>query len=99
MNEFKEDTLILKGRLVEVPFVNKGGRKFNFSELFFKTAEEQYFIKLRDGKVLRKDLEKYLDKNIQLKVILREGTWDTSAGDPPAQSRIGKYLVVLEIIK
>jgi hypothetical protein len=100
MNELDNDTLILKGKIIKNTFKNKANREYkNITELYIKTEKETYFIKFRDGKVLRKDLEKYVDKDVQLKVILREGTWDTSAGDPPAQSRIGKYLVVLEIIK
>jgi hypothetical protein len=99
MNELTNDTLILKGKIIKNTFKNKANREYkNITELYLKTEKETYFIKFRDGKVLRKDLEKYVNKDVQLKVILREGTWDTSAGDPEAQSRIGKYLVVLEII-
>lgn len=91
--EIKEFT----GKLIEVPFVNKAGRVIpNMGDLFLKIGEEEYFIKFMEGKVLRVDLEKYLNQSIKVKGYLSSGLWDTD--NPEMQSRFGDYMVVLEIL-
>ncbi|MFL5730268.1 MAG: hypothetical protein ACJ75J_12350 [Cytophagaceae bacterium] len=99
MKESSEDTL-LKGQIVKKAFINKANREIKgVSDLFFETGKKNYFIKLSGGNVSRKDLEKFLNKQVQLKVMLLNGTWDTSPEHPEVQSRIGEYIIVLEIIK
>lgn len=91
--EIKEFT----GEIIEEPFVNKAGRVIpNVGDLFFKTEGKKHFIKLMEGKVLRVDLEKYLNQTIKVKAYLTDGLWDTD--NPEMQSRIGVYMVVLEML-
>jgi len=84
----------MKGRIVEVPVINKVGREIEgMASLFLQLGEdERYFIKLSSGKVLRDDLEKYLDQPIKVMAYKTYGQWDSD--DPKVQSRVGNYVVI-----
>lgn len=93
----ENEVKILEGTVIEVPFVNKAGRTIIGAEsLFFKTTVERYFIKFSAGKVLRVDLEKSIGQTIKVKSYTTFGLWDTD--DPNVQSRVGDYIVILEIL-
>lgn len=85
------------GRIVEVPFINKGGRRIEgASSLFLETEEGKYFIRGYEGDVFIKDIEKYINKPIKVKAYKTFGLWDTD--DPNVQSRVGNYVVIFEIL-
>lgn len=88
---------IITGKIVEVPFINKGGHLIEGAEsLFFEVKEQRYFIKIQAGKITREALKKLLGQRVKIEGETAYGTWDSD--DPKAQSRIGKYVVVFEIL-
>ena len=91
--EFK----IMKGKIVIVDFVNKGGQKIPGAfDYFFKINGEKLFIKITEGKVSRDEIAKYLNKEVEIKGFKSGGLWDTD--DPNVQSRVGDYVVILEFL-
>ncbi len=97
INHKKEkEVFVEKGKIVKKYFVNKRGDiDKSIYDLFFDTKTAEYFIKLDECSVNKKELEKYLDKNVKIKAIKKEGLWDTD--DPNVQSRIGTYLAIEHI--
>lgn len=95
------DTLVLKGRIVKEDMENKKGQKLEgVQDLYFSTGTNSYFIKLAGGNFLRTDLEKYGNKEITIKAIKKFGNVDIDSDDPSyAQTRVGEYIVILEIIE
>ncbi len=88
---------VFSGQLVEVPFINKGGRLIEgVSSLFLQTETDKYFIKLYEGDVLLTDLKKQLNKPLKVKGYKRFGLWDSD--DPNVQSRVGNYVAIFEIL-
>ncbi|MCB0409599.1 MAG: hypothetical protein KDD29_05230, partial [Flavobacteriales bacterium] len=51
-------------QLVEKEFINKGGKITEYKELYLRCSIQDYFIKICEGKVTLKELEKYIDKGI-----------------------------------
>ena len=97
----KDTFKIYNGKIIKINFVDKAGREhkdaFNY---FFKTEKRQYFIKVSEGNVSKKELEKVYvnNKNIKVKaVLILFGLWDTN--DPNVESRVGDYLVFKEIVE
>ncbi len=93
-----DNSQIYTGKIIKVNFVDKGGREhkdsFNF---FLETEDKQYFIKIAEGDVSRKDIAKYFNKEIKLRaVLILYGLWDTK--DPKVESRVGEYLIIKEIL-
>ncbi len=87
-------------QVVEKPFVNKIGEPSEVKELYLRCSVADYYIKFCESTVSRKDLEPYLNKGIQVKMEIREGSWDICPEDSEfAQSRIGQYVVIKEIRK
>lgn len=88
-------------QLVEKTFFNKVGvENPEMKELYLRCSIQDYYIKLCESKVSKSDLLKYLNKGISVKMEIREGNWDICPNDyPNAQSRIGNYVVITEIIK
>ena len=73
----------------------------NVNDYYFKTGEKEYFIKYRESIITKDTLDKYIDNNIKITYIIKNGNWD-SAGldlDNPTQSRIGQYIVVIMLKK
>jgi hypothetical protein len=95
------DTLILKGRIVKENMENKKGQKLEgVEDLYFSTGTNSYFIKLTSGKFSPTDLEKYGTKEITIRAIKKFGNIDIESEDPSyAQTRVGEYIVILEIIE
>jgi hypothetical protein len=90
------------GTLIEITFVNKGGKVMeDIKELYFKINEDEiYFIKFSytEGSITAADLRPHLNKTITIQGEIKDGLWDVQDDNPmEAQSRIGKYLVVLSI--
>ncbi|MBN1632856.1 MAG: hypothetical protein JW917_01665 [Ignavibacteria bacterium] len=91
------DIAIFTGKLIKEQFVNKGGRTVEeVFDYFFEIEETPYFIRFKNGEVSLKEIEECTDNNVRLKVFLRWGLWDSD--DETHQSRIGRYVNVLEIV-
>lgn len=89
---------IIKGKVLEVPFVNKGGRLIEGVEsLFLEVGTQQYFIKIQAGKVSRPALKKLVGQEIKLEGKIANGLWDSN--DPTVQSRVGEYVVIFKILE
>jgi hypothetical protein len=94
----KDSTKIYEGKIVKVQFRDKGGRiREGMYSLYFETDSVRLFIKFQEGKVRRKEIEKYTDRKIIVKGYKTFGLWDTD--DPNVQSRVGDYIVIHEILK
>ncbi|MEM9542024.1 MAG: hypothetical protein AAGA60_21325 [Cyanobacteria bacterium P01_E01_bin.42] len=108
-NEIPENSaVIIRGAIVEREFVDKAGRPRGFSELYFRIAGDNYFIKFCESNVSRDELERHLDRlatsnlagdnEIALEVEIREGLWICYSGGPIPQSRIGRYVIIHRIV-
>ncbi|NOQ75526.1 MAG: hypothetical protein GQ574_26185 [Crocinitomix sp.] len=89
---------IISGHIVEKDFVKKNGQSSGLTELYFRASVQDYFIKFCESKITKKDLEPFIDKIVTVHAEIRDGNWDICEDDPQEmQSRIGAYLVVLEL--
>ena len=100
-NPFNEDTLTLKGRVVKADMeTQKGTKSEGVQDYYFSTGSNSYFIKTAVGKFSKQDLDKIGDKEIIIKCTKKFGTVDIGPDDPSyAATRVGEYIVILEIIK
>lgn len=96
-----QDTLILKGTIIKESMENKKGQKLEgVYDLLFKTVDATHFIKISGGKYLRKDLEAFIGKEITIKALKKFGNLDIDNDDPSyAQTRMGDYILILDIIQ
>ncbi|MBI2279267.1 MAG: hypothetical protein HYU68_01035 [Bacteroidetes bacterium] len=86
--------------LVEKEFVNKGGYATDYKELYLQCSVQDYFIKICESNVTLEELKSYINSSIKIKMEIKDGRWDICSGDPAyAQSRIGTYVVIKEIVK
>lgn len=91
------DIAILTGKLIKKQFVNKAGRLINgVYDYFFEIEETPYFIRFCDNCVSLEEIEKYINNEVKLHIVFKWGLWD--ADDENYQSRIGRYINILEII-
>ena len=97
----KQDTLITTGIIHERPFVDKMDQDhYDVMDYWFKTDKEDYFIKLSESEINLGSLNKYIDKTVKLKYIIKDGGWDYSGAEfEMYQSRVGKYIVVFKLIE
>lgn len=93
----QEDTMMVGCLVVEKEFIKKNNEPGGYKELYLRCSVDDYFIKLCESKVTRKELEAYIDQGISARIVLRDGEWDICEGDPVMQSRIGTYAAILEI--
>ncbi len=97
-NSFGQKTEIMKGKIIKINFINKGGREIPGAfDYFFETDNEKYFIKISEGNVKRDKIAKYYEKNIEIEGYKSNGLWDTD--DPKVQSRVGDFIVINKILK
>ena len=97
-SENTEEVLELSGQIKKVQFRNKAGRLIEgVYDVYFVHQDEELFIKFFEGNVLRTDIDEYLGKNLTVKASIKEGLLDTN--DENIQSRIGKYIVLYEIVE
>lgn len=92
------DFLVSRGSIVRKEMTNKINAPVQgTSDLFFKTGDREYFIKLSESKVKATELQAYIDKPVTLGYRVVSGNWDSGGGDlqNPVQSRVGNYIVVL----
>lgn len=92
-----DSTEVLKGKIIKVNFVDKGGFVHDdIFSYFFKNETGQIFIKIQEGNVSGETIESHFNKEIKVRAIKKNGLWDTD--DPNVQSRVGEYIVFLEIL-
>jgi hypothetical protein len=91
---FKSYTL--KGVFLKEPFENKGGKIIDgLYDYFFKVQGIKYFIKLGTNAVKKEEIDNILNKEVKASFSIKEGLWD--ADDNTHQSRIGKYISIINI--
>lgn len=86
--------------LIEKAFVNKGGKITDYKELYLQCSIQDYFIKICESNVTLEELKPFINSGIKIKMEIKEGMWDHCSNDPAyAQSRMGTYVVIKEIVK
>lgn len=96
---------IVTAELVKKKFQNKVGSETGQEEWYMRMSVQDYYIKFCESDITSKQLEEALDqqdsliKSLTLKVDFREGEWDICDINSRAQSRIGRYVVVKEILE
>jgi hypothetical protein len=86
--------------LIEKVFINKGGKITDYKELYLQCSIQDYFIKICESNVTLEDLKPYINSGINIKMEIKDGMWDHCSDDPAyAQSRMGTYVVIKEIVK
>ena len=87
----------VEAKVIYVPFVNKAGKEIDGAGDFFLVYEgQEWFIKFSAGNVMREDVEKLVDQTARFSLAEQEGLWDTD--NPEVQSRVGKFVVLFEIL-
>ena len=102
LNNFNEDTLSLKGKIVKADMkTQKGTKSEGVQDYYFSSGGNSYFIKTASGEFSKQDLDKIgIKKTITVKCIKRNGTWDIGPDDPSyAATRTGEYILILEVLK
>ena len=85
-------------QLIEKEFINKGGKATGIKELYLRCSVQDYFIKLCESNVSKKELTPYLDKGISVEVEIKDGLWDHCSDNiAEVQSRMGDYIVIKSI--
>jgi len=91
------DTVTLEGKFLKEQFFNKAGREIpGVFDWFFETIGNKYFVKIRAEDVTTEKLEIYKNELLHVRGLIFEGLWDTD--NPDVQSRVGKYIVILQLI-
>lgn len=97
----KEDQQILKGKITRKQFINKGNRKVKgVYDYYFEWGNHRRFIKTVKGAggMTKDELTPFLNKKVEVVILLTEGSWDTDPTlDFPVQSRGGEYVIVYEV--
>ena len=103
-----DSTQIIRGLIVEKPFVNKVGKASDFKEMYFRLSVQDYFIKFCESKITKAQLQAHLDslpeagplgdKAVTLEIEIKNGEWDICDEEYPVQSRVGDYIVVYRIV-
>lgn len=98
MKNNKGDKLeLLRGKLIAIPFVNKGGKRIEGAEsLFLEINQERFFVKFTAESVTKEALTPHLNAFVQVQGNRDYGQWDSD--DPTVQSRIGAYVVIFEVL-
>ena len=87
-------------QLVEKEYVNRMGKSSGLKELYLRCSIQDYFIKICESDVIKDALIPYLNKGIKVKVTILDGDWDICPNEEhELQSRVGKYVIIHEIIK
>lgn len=94
------DTLTLKGKIVLESMENKKGQKLEgLRDFYFSSTTDSYFVKIAGSKYSRKELEAFENKEVTIRCIKKSGNIDIDSEDPSyAQTRVGEYILILEII-
>ena len=96
LGQDQEPTEIVKGKIIQKKSFNKAGRELpGDGDFFLKYKGEELFVKITEGKVTTEELHQNLNTKRKFEVRFSQGLWDTD--DPNVQSRIGKYVVIMEV--
>jgi hypothetical protein len=88
---------IVEAKLIQLKMRNKAGKELpGAGDFYLILNEDEVFIKLMESKVTNNQLTPLINKKSTFRIIHRDGLWDTD--DPMVQSRIGPYVVILEIV-
>lgn len=92
------DPIEVEAKVIYRPFVNKAGKTIEGSgDYFLEYGGEEWFIKFSAGSVLRDDVAPLLNQTALFRLTESDGLWDTD--DPRQQSRVGKYVILHEIVQ
>ena len=92
-----EKEIIVKATVLQIQGTNKAGRPLPGSgDFYLLYKNEEHFIKFSESKIKPEQLNRYIGKKCEFRIIERNGLWDTD--NPEVQSRIGDYVSVLEIL-
>ncbi|NQY05934.1 MAG: hypothetical protein HRT68_06950 [Flavobacteriaceae bacterium] len=80
--------------IVEKPFVNKAGKVTKHKDLYLRCSIQDYFIKVCESFLSRKELQNYLDKGVSAQIEFRTGEWDHCNEPGQVQSRVGDYVII-----
>ena len=100
-----EKSYLITAPIVKKQFVNKAGRTTDHFEYYIQQSMQDYFIKFCESNVSEDELKECLNsiqgdiKTVRLSVEIRTGVWDICDDGLEAQSRIGDYMVILEILE
>ena len=87
-------------QVIEKPFIIKNGVESDKMEYYLRCSVDDYFIKFCESNVTREEIAEYVGKGIMVDVEILEGSWDICSDDYEyAQSRIGYYAVIHQILK
>jgi len=85
-------------QLIEKEFIGKGG-KTGILELYLRCSIQDYYIKICEGAISKEQLTPYINMGITVDMEIKEGSWDICDNDQAAQSRIGTYVIINQIIE
>lgn len=93
-----QDTTIFTAKIIKEQFINKGNRKIEgVYDYFMIINGVRYFIKFKNSNLSPSYIDELLNKSLMYKIVLNYGTWD--ADDNMSQTRIGKYVNIIGVLK
>lgn len=85
-------------QLIQKNVINKGGKIQEYSDYYLRCSIQDYPVKLCESSVTGEQLHPYLNQGITVRMEIKEGMLDHCDDNPAyAQSRTGRYAVILEI--
>ncbi len=76
------NTMTVGCLLIKKPFMKKNGEPSNNKEYYLRCSVQDYFIKMCESNVTSEELDKYIDKGVNMRIELINGYWDICNGDP-----------------
>lgn len=95
---------IITAPIVFKNFTKKNAETTDILEMYLQRSTQDYYIKFCESIVTRKQLEERLSqvkgaiKALKLEVEFREGNWDICDENELQQSRVGKYVIIHQIL-
>jgi hypothetical protein len=91
----EENTIIDTGTIHKAKPSEQCKKPVMPGDYFFRSKNHQsLFIKISKGKISKQDLDKYVDKKVQIEFEIRTGAWRESNNNPHANQ---KYAIVYSI--
>ncbi len=91
------NVVVLRAKVVQIAFEDKGGRVHEEVQNFYLSYNDiEWFVKFSESQIKPDDLKPLIGSTVEFRLIERDGLWDTD--DPTVQSRVGKYVAILEIV-
>lgn len=96
---------VISAPIVKKAFVKKNGEVTDYEEYYIQRSIKDYFIKFCESNVTREEFEQRLNasdaliQTLKMKVeFISDGAWDQCDEEYEVQSRMGDYVIILEII-